>query len=129
MLLDYMSSATLVTINIHNSLQDLLQTTSEMGSIQTIASQGYTETLFEKDCSESIGFTNGNSLQTDLKDVGFLGLITIFNFQQRTQQIYDECLDEEEIKEFYVENKLMKNLIFLGQNAPETSDNDGFPVI
>lgn len=55
------------------------------------------ETFFEKDITESVGFTNGYKPWEDLVDqqeeinCGMLGLICALNFFERIEKIYEDA--------------------------------------
>lgn len=86
--------------------------------------------MFEKDCSEAIGFQDGFKPYKDLQNNGMLALLSSINFIERTNSIYDECLSQEEIDQGMTgENIFMQNLSFISQNSPKTVKNDGFPLI
>jgi hypothetical protein len=56
--------------------------------------------------------------------------LAVLNFIERTQGIYDECLTNEEIFEGMTgENIFLQNLVYMCQNSPKTSKNDGFPLL
>ena len=76
-----------------------------------------TDKYFEKDISESVGFTNGFKLWEDLVDqkeeinCSLLGLICALNFFERIDKIYDEAYQNFEGQENV--NMLMKNLLYI----------------
>ena len=59
-----------------------------------------------------------------------MSLLAVFNFIERIQNIYDECLSQEELNQGMTgENIFLDNLVYMCQNSPKTQRNDGFPLI
>lgn len=49
---------------------------------------------------------------------------------ERIQSIYDECLTSDELAQGMTgENIFLNNLVYMSQNSPKTTTNDGFPLI
>ena len=49
----------------------------------SLDSSEYAGSMFEKDVSEAIGFTNGNRMHTDTNETGMLGVMCLLNFLEK----------------------------------------------
>lgn len=47
------------------------------------------ERSFERDISETLGFSDANNLSADIKDAGMLGIITYLRLFEKISLIYD----------------------------------------
>jgi len=59
-----------------------------------------------------------------------LGLLQIMKLFERSTKLYDSCLGSDDIEnEYFADNTLMHNLLYICQNNPKTEENDGFPLV
>ena len=98
--------------------------------------------IFQRDLYEAIGFQNGHAPETDLRAIGFIGLLIVVNLFTKIEIYYKEAnLNNDADKQGYykgksssklyklVKHKVLKNMLIISSGSQVSNYSDGFPFM